>query len=632
VSDTDRLYALSSTYTGPWWDGRGPGLLAADPILGLRWYLTSEREEQFDVTGQVSSDGGVTWKPLTPHQLMADAEQEMRNHQGQSWPDYSYTSLRRRLDAEAADWIDHRIRYVQPDDPTPWRPDTPAAASWQRGGQIWALTLGTIPSAFVLTALTARYADPQPDPAQLQTAARDTLNALALAADPAAAGLDELMRAWRLLDRLTFTTEAGQVIGRARTAQETLLTHLLGHHPDTAPFIEARPDPEHPVHQAAARYLRQLARIGPEGDPSLLADAHDGIFDAHERDEPARPATPTEQVAAPLPVAEEPGVMPGYPVPRQDDLQAAAAWRRTSPIARSAAHQAMKDLIQATSHLDHLMDAPRAEAADPAHREEQRHAQIGQSRCQSRLDHLTRQHALLQHCAALADAEDAAKPAQLRVIVAASDAVLGDPPRHDSFDSNRDILSRVEDGERQIADILGQQRRITRDALHDLLPQYEHPGRYLPRAEMIDQAGMGYHAADHARTAIDLTRARHHELEASRSRKHTGWGGPPRAAEEEVEKARERVLRAEQHLEDLIVSGARTRRAIHALDAVTGLEPTSSGGLADPAARIEMQSRARAEQGPADAAGRQHRRAAPQADQRAHQPRQQDDSLRVQQP
>jgi hypothetical protein len=40
VSGAGRLYALSSTYTGPWWDGDGPRLLIDDPVVAMRWYLT----------------------------------------------------------------------------------------------------------------------------------------------------------------------------------------------------------------------------------------------------------------------------------------------------------------------------------------------------------------------------------------------------------------------------------------------------------------------------------------------------------------------------------------------------------------------------------------------------------------
>jgi hypothetical protein len=160
VPDTDRLYALSSTYNNPWWpNDPGPGLLINDAVVAMRWYLTNEREENLAVTGHVSHDDGTTWQPLLPSELLADAERAVERAAVTSGDEPRRTAalLRDALIAEAADWLDHRLRYVQPDDPFPYPPATPTLLSWQRGGQIWALALGKVPPEEVLTHLMASF-------------------------------------------------------------------------------------------------------------------------------------------------------------------------------------------------------------------------------------------------------------------------------------------------------------------------------------------------------------------------------------------------------------------------------------------------------------------------------------------
>jgi hypothetical protein len=139
------------------------------------------------------------------------------------------------LAAEAADWLDHRIRYVQPDDPVQHRPQVPAPASWRRGGQIWALALDTVPDEQILTHLAGQYPGPQPEgPEWLGIGARNTLEALALADDPTDADVTELPGALRYINRHTFGFETGQLKSRAEQAQHKILDQLITRHPETA--------------------------------------------------------------------------------------------------------------------------------------------------------------------------------------------------------------------------------------------------------------------------------------------------------------------------------------------------------------------------------------------------------------
>lgn len=124
-----RLYALTSLSTHPWGDDvPGPKMLVNDPLVAARWFLTIEAEEIYAVTGHVSDDNGATWQPLLPSELLRDAQQ----HLSSAGPTAS--GSRRALAAEAADWLDRRIRFQQPDDPIRWIPPHPSAHGWRAGG------------------------------------------------------------------------------------------------------------------------------------------------------------------------------------------------------------------------------------------------------------------------------------------------------------------------------------------------------------------------------------------------------------------------------------------------------------------------------------------------------------------
>lgn len=120
VPDSDRLYALSSTDNNPFRPSEsGRGLLINDAVVAMRWYVTSEREENLDVTAHASDDDGATWRPLPVRELLADAERALATAQQAPDPQAGprAQALHDALAAEAADWLDHRLRYVQPDDP-----------------------------------------------------------------------------------------------------------------------------------------------------------------------------------------------------------------------------------------------------------------------------------------------------------------------------------------------------------------------------------------------------------------------------------------------------------------------------------------------------------------------------------
>ncbi|MGQ5638971.1 MULTISPECIES: hypothetical protein [unclassified Streptomyces] len=95
--------------------------------------------------------------PLSGKRWYADAERALAERAQAPGEDGRRASA---LSVKAADWLDHRIRCVQPDDPVQHRPPTPASASWRRGGRIWALALDTVPDEQVLTHLASQYGDP----------------------------------------------------------------------------------------------------------------------------------------------------------------------------------------------------------------------------------------------------------------------------------------------------------------------------------------------------------------------------------------------------------------------------------------------------------------------------------------
>lgn len=615
MPDTDRLYALSSTYNHPWLsDVDGPGLLIHDAIVAMRWYLTHEREENLAVTAQVSDDGGATWQALTPGALYAEAEHALiQRAQG---PDQdgqrAAVLLREALAAEAADWLDHRIRYVQPDDPVQHRPPTPALASWRRGGQIWALALDTVPDEQVLTHLAYLYADPQPEgPERLRTGALDTLDALALADDPADAEITELLGALRHLNRLTFGFEIGQLKARAEQAQDKLLDQLVTRHPETAAVARAHPDPHHPAQRAARAYLNRLSLLGPDAEQGLLADAARDFTEALEAAETAQqPQTPTPEAAVPEAAVPDPGsaepaqaAIPGYPRQLEGDLQAAAQWRVISPAARRAADRAMAHVVDAATALTKARAA--ADLERPAGVEESRAMRAHTDRHRE-LEELTAEHALLMHAHVMADAEAAAVAARHDAIVAAAQASEQMPTPRTSAEIlayHEAFMARVNAAEDRIAHTLGAQRQITRDAMHRLFPQHTgHSGVHHLRTQLIDRAGLGFAAYNAAWNAIGDTARTLESLQAAYRSNTVEFGRPPVTAQQ-VEQARTAAEDARPYFDDLKRSRSLTLRALKALDGAAGLEPSSSDSIAQRAARITRQSLKRAQQPEAAARG-----------------------------
>ncbi|MFF4846225.1 hypothetical protein [Streptomyces collinus] len=584
MPDTDRLYALSSVYNHPWLSGPvGPGLLIHDPIVAMRWYLTNEREENLAVTGHVSDDDGATWRPLRPRELMADAGQAL-----DSGPQAAGI-LRDALAAEAADWLDHRLRYVQPDDPTPYRPDEPSPESWQRGGQIWALALGTLPDEDVLRHLTARFTAPQSEGAALLRAgAAEMLAALALAEAPAHGESAQLLAALGLLNRLSFGFETGQLDTLAEDAQRSILDHLITVHPATAPVAAAHPEPGHAANQAARAYLHRLSLIGANGEPRLLHDAAAALAEAvkaaeqQPRPAPAPSATPMEAPA-----------IPGYPKHLEGDLQAAAQWRLISPAARRAAEQTMDRLARATTVLAEATAA--ADAERPASPQEDA-ALLSHHSLHQELDELTARHALLMHASVLADAETAAEPAKHAAVVAAAQATEAQPCPSTAAEmaAARDaFMAHVDGAEDRIAGTLAEQRRLTREALQRIFPYaVTSTGRHTVRRNLLENSGLGIDAYQQASRAIGENARKLQSVEAAYRSGAVSFGRPP-VSHEDVEQARAALQRAETRLADMRISRPNTLRALKALDGAVRHEPSGSDALAARAARIAAQSRER---------------------------------------
>ncbi|MFB6984615.1 hypothetical protein ACNPQN_32730 [Streptomyces sp. NPDC056297] len=621
MPDTDRMYALTSTYTHPWWPNEaGPGMLINDAVLAMRWYLSHEREDNLAVAGHVSDDGGATWQQLPPHELLADTERALgrARHAPDEETRQTAALVHNLLAAEAAEWLDARIRFVPPEDPAPWSPETPAISSWRRGGHIWALALGTIPPDAVTTVLTAEYTDPQPEgPDKLRTAARETLMALALAETPDGAEVSDLLQAFEHLDKITFWSETGQLRGRAEDALRGLLDHMATHLPEIAAAIAAHPDPQHPVHQAARMYLLQLARRGrvPGAAQDLLGDA--GAAAAQALAEAGAVPSSAQRADAPAP----PTAIAGYPrlLP---DLQAAARWRTVSPAARRDAEQTMEQLVQASTRL-----AQAAAEGEPWLDGRPRNpveAQALDTRDYYRqhLDELNSRHAVLMHASILADAESAAEAARHAAIAAAAEATLppADQPRtkgqamkdHDAF------MAQVSTAEEGISQTLGEQRQLTRDALHRLFPQITgSSGLHLLRAQLIDHSGLGLDAYKRAYHTIGETGRQLAALEAGYRSGHVEIGRPQVTAAQ-VEQARSDARKANQRFTDLRTSQPQTLRAVRVLDGVMGLSPSADHGPAARAARLTAQSRERALLPTPMAAGPRRNRTTGQAPQTHH--------------
>ncbi|MFD4243635.1 hypothetical protein ACFWP3_18865 [Streptomyces sp. NPDC058525] len=621
MPDTSRLYALTSTYTGPWWPSEpGPSFLINDPVMAMRWYLDNEREQNLAVALRSSTDDdGATWNPLPPGELWAHTLQHLddtaqtADESGQR----DAAALRAQVETDAATWIDHRIRFVEPDDPSPYRPATPALFSWQRGGDVWALALGTVPPDPVLDQLVARYTDPQREgPVQARAAARETLAALATARSPADAAVPELLQAYQRLELLTFT--AGQLTYLTHAAQDRLLGELATRLPETAEAIASHPDPQHPVHQATRTYLHQLARLGPHPAPETreLCESRDRLAAATGAGLEAAPPVPAEQSA-----------LPGYPQ-LMSDIEAAAAWRARSPKARHDAEMYMEDLVRAHTRLvaAHATAAAqgvhwlggRPRDPDEAAALQTRDYFVGQ------LERMNAHHSVLMHGAVLAEAEAAAEQARHQAVVAAAQATLPRTPRTTVAETEADheaFMAHVTTAEARVDQALGEQRQHARDALHRHFPKAGGSYGMHVRTRLLDRSGLGLDAYNRAYQAMGQTGRRLDQLE----RRMAGGAvefGQERVTPEQVAEAAKRHSDAKQHFEDLGVSLPATLAALNALDRARELPPSGPAGTAARSAQITAQSRERTLQahtppGPGSAA---HTTQQPRPDQSGHLP------------
>ncbi|MFE2850208.1 hypothetical protein ACFXJO_03645 [Streptomyces lavendulae] len=591
MPETSRLYALTSTYTNPWWPAEpGPSLLINDPVMAARWYLDNEQEENLAVATRISTDHGATWQVLPPRELWAhtlqhlDAASQSPDEPGQR----AAAALREQLEADAAEWIDRRIRFVAPDDPSPYRPDTPPLSGWQCGGTVWALALGTLPPDRVLEHLVAEYADPQPEgPAAARAAARKTLDALATARSPADADVPELLQAYQHLDLLPFG--AGQLHGLALPAQDSILDQLATRLPETADVIASHPDPEHPVRKAATTYLHRLARLGriPHPDNRSVREARNNLANAiTESATGAMTAAP----AGPHPA------LPGHPR-LMTDLDAAAAWRARSPAARRDAEMYMDDLVRAHTRMVVAHAAAAAQGVgwlngqprDPA---EAAAADL-RDYFEQRLKDLNGRHCVLMHGSVLDEAEAAAVQAKHQAVVNAAQATLPLTPRTTTAETEADheaFMAHVTTAEQRIDEVLAEQRQHARNALQRHFPQ---TAMHELRIRLVDRAGLGPDSYQQTYQAIRDTSLALQDLSSRLAGRAVEFGQSPVTAEQ-VAAASARHAAAKQRLEDLMVSQPRTLEALNALDRITGLAPTGPEGRAARAAQITAQSRERA--------------------------------------
>ncbi|MFI8194513.1 hypothetical protein ACIF8T_38350 [Streptomyces sp. NPDC085946] len=572
MPDTARLYALTSTITHPFITGEeGPALLIHDPALAMRWYLAHEQEDNLAVTVQAGDDGGRTWRPLPVHDLLTDTEHALA-------ADDQAALLREALTGLAATWLDRRIRLL--------------------------------PAAGPRSAARRR-----PDPHRPHSGGR-----------PGHRPRRRVAARARLLERLTYSSELGQLRDRADHAQQQLLQALTGRVLLTATAVAVHPDPRHPVYEAAHAYMRQLASAGTRSHPQpvaqALARAGQTLTDAVAALNPD-PGPGSGPVPATAVEGEQPTPLPGFPV-HFTDLQAAAAWRALSPLARRDAEMAMEDLVRADAQIfkaaaaiaawdmGRPCDLAQAAAFDRLSPIEQRRrrqsvyngedrALGGRRYIRDRLDDLAVRHALLLHAAVLHDAEQAAMTAKHRAVLTTSTATLppADTPRttgeslaeHDAF------MAHLTAAENRIDQVLQTQRQMTRDALHRLFPRSGHAlGMHELRTRLLDRSRLGLD--DHTRAHQQIcTTAR--DLQAYFRRGHTQFGQLT-VTEQDLSQARDRHHYAEQYFGDLQESRRGTLLALKALDTVAGLEPTPPGTAAERAARIAAQSRQRARQGPAE--------------------------------
>jgi hypothetical protein len=262
----------------------------------------------------------------------------------------------------------------------------------------------------------------------------------------------------------------------------------------------------------------------------------------------------------------------------------------------------MEDLIRNEDYL-----AKSSAQRDPAHiptpaeREDIDHALSMRNHLRERLHTLDNRHAMLMHGSVLADAEDAAEAAKYQLMVAAGQSTQP-PPSPWDWEAHKVFVAELEAGEQRIADVLADQRQLTRDALAELFPKLSGPyGLHTLRFDVVERAGLGVEEYNRAREAINTARRRLTDLESRFRRGLADFGNRP-VTHTDVERERDTVQAAVQHFDDLNISRPITWRAMKAMDSVEGLTASSSIGLATRAARIAEKSRERAQQSTAPAA------------------------------
>lgn len=444
----------------------------------------------------------------------------------------------------------------------------------------------------------AEYADPQPEgPDAARAAARETLDALSTAQSPADADVPELLQAYQHLELITFP--AGQLHELALPAQDSILDQLATRLPETADVIVSHPDPEHPVRQAATTYLHQLARLGhdPHPDNRSVREARDKLAAAITE---SAVGVVTATPAGPLPA------LPGHPR-LMTDIEAAAAWRARSPTARRDAEMYMDDLVRAHTRLVVASADAAAQGVgwfnarprDPA----EAAAVDSRDYFEQRLKDLNARHSVLMNGSVLAEAEAAAQQARHQAIVAAAQATLPLTPRTTLAETEADheaFQAHITTAEQRIDQALDVQRQYARDALHRHFPLLAGSrGIAQLRTRLMDRAGLGLGSYQQACQVIgDASRALH-DLRSRLASGRTEFGRSPVTAEQ-VAEAATHYTAAEQRLDDLSVSRARTLEALNALNRVRDLDPTGPVGGVARAAQITAQSRERALHTPAE--------------------------------
>ncbi|WP_330342657.1 hypothetical protein [Streptomyces sp. NBC_00557] len=576
MSGSDRLFILSTASASSASGEPGPCLLINDPVVAMRWYLAHEQDD-VAVSVRRSRDGGRTWQPLQVPELLAEA----KAHQAVSGRTGDTALLWDALAAEAAAWLHQHLSHVAGEE-----------ATWQLGGQIWALAMGTVPHDDVLThlatrSLTARVGEEEFHAAR--AGAAQIVNALAVAAAPGSAEMPDLLKASALLYGLASRVPTGPLRDRLHQAQERLLNHL----DQRVRFIPGDDT------------TQQLEQTGP----TTRQPGGPGHPQVH------RAAEPEPAVGVSLPGV----VMAGFPL-RFGDKEAAAAWRVLCPPARREAEHAMDELMRAEARLLQAKATAQAGGPEPAQthtgdalsrlrqiRERRRtqgleaDARGGRAYARHRLEDLDARHAVLWHGLALVDAQHAAQRARHVGAVAAAQATLSpadQPPptmqqvlaEHDAFNAYDTQLQTVRE---HIDHILAEQRQATRDALHRLLPRTV--GRRAMarlRTQLVDNSPLGRNAELKAIRALFAANAEFETLQA-RFTNGTPQPGRPPVTENEVHEAQGRLRQAERELAELRSARLDTLRALDALDSVADLTPTPATGSAARATQITAESRAR---------------------------------------